>query len=275
MQTKNFYVFTGKGGVGKTTLSVAFAKYLQDHGKKVLHISFKNQALDEQSFESNEAEEICKELGINHLNLDLSVSAVEYMGKKLGSKTIASWIAKAPFFRALINMIPGFNYLIYLGKIFEMIHNSNDDLICILDSPSSGHALTMMEATQNFRDIFQSGLVFEDTNKMLNLLYKPGFTQICILAIPTEMAIHEAFELKEDIDKLGKIETKVFSNNSYQKYQQSIEEKGPEFLQNKLKQEIKVLGEYRDQLSADIPHSIHSNRHEILSEIVPLMKNLV
>lgn len=275
MQTKNFYVFTGKGGVGKTLLSVAFAKYLTEQNLKVLHVSFKNQALDDNTFDSNEAEVFCKENKIDHLNLDLYDSAVEYMGKKLGSKTIASWIAKAPFFRALVNMIPGFNYLIYLGKIFELIHESNNSLVCVLDSPSSGHALTMMESTQNFRDIFQSGLVFEDTNKMLNLMHQKNFTQINIISIPTEMAIHEAFELKQDLEKHGDIDIKVFSNNSYVKYSEDITESGPDFLKQKLSQEQNVLNEYKNQIVADIPHSLQKSRQEILNEIVPLMKNLV
>ena len=32
---KRLYIFTGKGGVGKTTLSFSFAKYLKEQGKKL------------------------------------------------------------------------------------------------------------------------------------------------------------------------------------------------------------------------------------------------
>ncbi|MDA9793189.1 hypothetical protein N9B72_01265, partial [Bacteriovoracaceae bacterium] len=248
---------------------------LHEQGKRVLHVSFKNQTINDSSFSSSEDEEICIKNNVPYLSLDLTKASVEYMGRKLGSKTIAGWITKAPFFKALVNMIPGFNYLIYLGKVFELIKASNNELICVLDSPSSGHALTMMESTQNFRDIFQSGIIFDDTNKMLKLMYQPGFTQMTILTTPTEMAIHEAFELKDDLAKLGTIDTKVFSNNSYALYQDDIEAHGPEFLKEKLSQEIEVLSEYKDQLSADIPHCLATNQAEILSEIVPLMKSLV
>ena len=35
MNTYRFYIFTGKGGVGKTTAAMAFTKHLQNNSKKV------------------------------------------------------------------------------------------------------------------------------------------------------------------------------------------------------------------------------------------------
>lgn len=275
MSFKNLYVFTGKGGVGKTTLSIAFAKYLQEQGQQVIHCSFKNQALDSNTYQSEQAHDICKKHNIPSMSLDLEDASTEYMRKKLGSKMIASWISKTPFFRALINMIPGFNYLIYLGKIFEMIIDSGEKLICVLDSPSSGHALTMLESTQNFRDIFQSGIVFDDTKKMLGLLYRPGFTQINILTLPHPMSIHESLELKEGILKLGNIEQKIFCNNSLLELEEDIQKDGPDFLKDKLETQKMVLKEFEAQIAGSIPKSISDNPKKVLEEIVPSMKNLV
>jgi GTPase SAR1 family protein len=169
---KRLYIFTGKGGVGKTTLSFSFTKYLQDihHNntetkhKKVKYIYFKTSSLSDKETTLDPMIAEAETLGIQTIGLDLLESAEIYVGKKLKSLTLGKWIVKTPFFKAIVNMIPGFNYLIYLGQILEIL-NDNKDLTLILDSPSSGHALTMLESTHNFRDIFESGIIFDDTNE--------------------------------------------------------------------------------------------------------------
>jgi anion-transporting ArsA/GET3 family ATPase len=272
---RNLYIFTGKGGVGKTTLSIAFAKHLSSLGNDVLHISFKNQSLDDSTFLSTEAINLCEKAGVKGSNLELKEAAKQYMGKKLGSKMIANWIANTAFFKSLVNMLPGFNYLIYMGKILEMIHESGNKLIIVLDSPSSGHALTMIESTKNFKDIFQKGIIFDDTNKMLSLLNDPEFTQVNILTLPTEMAIHEAIDLHKDLSNLCSGSIKIFSNNTLNHFAPEILEKGPEFLKNKYKLEKKVLDEHQEKITFDIPQSLETSFENIIKEVVPLMKNLV
>src|SRR5690606_32382499 len=152
------------------TLAKAFTRYLQEQKINATYLTFATSSLGDVSG-NNSFEEVD---GIKHLALDLEKSAQGYIEKKLGSKMVASWIVKTPFFRALVNMIPGFNYLIYLGQTLEMAE-ADESLVFVLDSPASGHALTMIEATSNFGQIFGSGLVFEDTNKMLSRLNDPDY----------------------------------------------------------------------------------------------------
>jgi len=42
---KNFYIFTGKGGVGKTTAALLFAQYLHEQKNDVLYVSLSQQKL--------------------------------------------------------------------------------------------------------------------------------------------------------------------------------------------------------------------------------------
>ena len=104
MSTKRFYIFTGKGGVGKTTLSLAFTKKLKEQGVKVKLAYFKTTKLEESTIHYQEVQKKAQDLDIEPLGLDLLESAQAYIQKKLGSKTIASWVIKTPFFKSLINM---------------------------------------------------------------------------------------------------------------------------------------------------------------------------
>ncbi len=273
-QLKRFYIFTGKGGVGKTTLSLAFVKHLSDQNKKAKYAYFQTSSIGDTPTRSEAIVDEAQSLGIDCLPLNLNQSAEIYIGKKLKSQTLGKWVIKTPFFKALINMIPGFNYLIYLGQILELL-NEDPSLIIVLDSPSSGHALTMLEATHNFRDIFQAGIVFEDTKKMIDLLYKENFMKLNIVALPAQMAINESIELEAKLQAIQKIETSLIVNNTYKDINNIEGAALPDFLREKIENEKELCKKHEKQIDITIAHSIESTSQSLINSIVPSMKNLV
>jgi anion-transporting ArsA/GET3 family ATPase len=273
-QYKKLYIFTGKGGVGKTTLAFSFAKSLQLKNKKVKYVYFKTGSLGENTKTEEQGEELAKQMQVDCIALELEECSRGYISKKMKSETIGKWVVKTPFFRALINMIPGFNYLIYLGRVLEYIH-SDPELIVIMDSPSSGHALTMLEATHNFSEIFQSGIVFDDTKRMIDLMFGKNFLQVNIITLPTLMSVHESLDLDASLQKITPIQSKIICNNSYHGMQGISESELPEFLHDKINNEQQVLSEFSQQISAFIPHCPSINTVQIVKDLVPSMDKLV
>jgi anion-transporting ArsA/GET3 family ATPase len=269
------YLFTGKGGVGKTATALSFTKYLNEQGKNALYVYFKSSSFSEdESYDQSEA--LTDELDIPSMGLELDECAEHYIARKLNSRIIAKGVVHAPFFRALINMIPGFNYLIYLGQILQYINDAEEkgeEITIVVDSPSSGHAMTMLEATHNFQKIFQSGIIFEDTKKMLELFYKPGFCAINIITIPTQLAVSEALELEREINQTSQIQTRIFANNSYSKINGLEEAQAPDFILKKLDIESETLKQY--PMKAVLPHSLQTSTANVVKELVPCMKDLV
>ena len=97
-------------------------------------------------------------------------SAETYIAKKLSSEMVAGWIMKTPFFKSLFNMIPGLGMMILLGHIIEKLQN-DPDLHIVMDSPSSGHAITMFESSHNFKEMFGKGMIVDDINRMHQFIY--------------------------------------------------------------------------------------------------------
>lgn len=273
-QLKRLYIFTGKGGVGKTTLSFAFCEHLRQQGYKVAYLYFKTGSISENQKELDQGQKLGKQLGIDSLGLDLKQCAQEYISRKMKSATIGKWTVRTPFFKALLNMIPGFSYLIYLGRALEYL-KEDPKLIIVLDSPSSGHALTMLQATHNFREVFQSGLVFDDAQKMIDMMFKPGFMKVNIITLPTLMAVHEGLELQRDLKQIDDINTDVFCNNSYHNLEGVETSELPPFLRQKIENEYQVASEYKADISAFIDHSMSLSPEQVIKDIVPSMKNLV
>lgn len=263
------YIFTGKGGVGKTTLAKAFTRYLNSKQINAIYLTFNSTSLSDENTH-NEIEEID---GIKELSLDLEKSAKGYIEKKLGSKMVASWIIKTPFFRALINMIPGFNYLIYLGQTLEMAE-ADKSLVFVLDSPASGHALTMIEATSNFGQIFGKGLIFEDTHKMLSRLNDPEYAKVIIAALPAQMSWQESLELQSSLKERTPIKSQIALNNCLSPLFAGDQDL-VQNLQEKLNFEERLLQEHKDQIQAVIPHSLHHTDSEIQRDLLGSLSSLL
>jgi len=256
---ERFLVFTGKGGVGKTTLAMSMACYLKEQGKEVLYVSF----------EEPEYAEIFTKLGIKKKILEVTSSAEGYVGKKLGSKTLAKWVCETKFFKSLLSMLPGFSYVILLGNILELLHN-DENLHIVLDSPSSGHAITMFESCYNFKEVFKSGLIVDDINKMLEYIHQGSILKVFIAALPTEMAIQESMELHGSLKAMGIENIDIVINNSLAHMNELGQAQGlPVSLKAKIELEKNVI-ENSSQISQKvIPHSLESGNIQVICDLKP------
>ncbi|MDD0854191.1 ArsA-related P-loop ATPase [Halobacteriovorax sp. GB3] len=252
------YIFTGKGGVGKTTLAEAMTLHLHQQGKKVFY----------SDFDQAQNRETLKKLNIPTLDLNIEDSALEYIARKLNSKTIASWIMKTPFFSSLFKMVPGLANMILLGHMIDLLE-SDPDLTIVLDSPSSGHALTMLESPFNFKDMFGSGLIVEDIMRMERFIAGDNNFSISILSLPSLMAVTEAVELQKSIQSLGFKDTNVIANDIYSLSQEIIENKDelPEFMLTKLQLEQEVSATLKETKKLELPHYFNNNSSEVVKEI--------
>ena len=248
------YIITGKGGVGKTSLSLALAKKLKEDGNKALY----------NSFDQEDQSALCKELNIPSLHLELEKSAEIYMGKKLGSEMVASWIMKTPFFKSLFNMIPGLGHMILLGHVIDLLED-DPTLTIVLDSPSSGHAMTMFESSHNFKEIFGSGLLVEDINRMHRFIYGENSLKNYIVSLPTKMALNESKEVKDHLQELNFKNTEVLINDCLSPLLSSKEDL-PDFLEIKNQLEKEVIEEYKEVAEKKIPHSLGDDFQNVISD---------
>jgi anion-transporting ArsA/GET3 family ATPase len=267
---RRLYIFTGKGGVGKTTLAKAFTRYLVAHDLEAAYVTFRNQSLGEHHTGTSDV----TASGVREISLDLEDSARGYIEKKLGTKLVASWIVKTPFFRALVNMMPGFSYLIFLGKMLQL---GADDprLILVLDAPASGHALTMIESTSNFQQIFESGLIFEDTMKMLGRLNDPEYTKIHVVSLPSLMSWQEAQELRAGLVQRTPVPVEITVNNClYPLLEASLDEL-PSGLREKALNERKLVTDHRAEMRCVLPHSLGRDAAAIEGDLLGAFPNLI
>ena len=261
---KRLFIVTGKGGVGKTTLAMSVAKYLKEEdGREVLYNSF-DQPLQES---------LLKELDIPSFKLCMDTSAKEYIGKKLHSETVAGWIMKTPFFSSLFNMLPGLGHMILLGHIINKLEE-NPKLTIVIDSPSSGHAITMFESPLNFRDMFRSGLIVNDIDRMEDFLFKQDHLQVIIAALPTLMATQEASDLAQEL-KERNVRNPIFILNDLLTLNGAVQSSPKDELPDFIKSKCDLENEVKTTLSNEwysIPHFSESQNKALVLEITKYFK---
>lgn len=259
------YIFTGKGGVGKTTLAMAFTKYLQKAGVNVKYNCFHQHP--------EKALEAAIELPTIEINIDKSAEI--YIGRKLNSTTIASWIMKTHFFKSLFQMIPGLGHMILFGHLIDEMEK-DPSLVIVLDSPSSGHALTMFESTSNFKTIFKSGLVVKDIDRMQNFLSGANNLKTHVVTLATELSLSEALDLKNELDNNlpdTEAHTDLLVNDSFKKFFElnNIDEKDlPPFLIQKIELEKNIVSQY-----FTLPHINHGDTPKVVMDLSMMMEGLV
>jgi anion-transporting ArsA/GET3 family ATPase len=265
MNLKKLYIVTGKGGVGKTVTALALAALLQEKtNKKVVYNCF-----DEVS---NKV--VTKSLGLKTLDLPLIDSTIEYVSRKLGSETIAKWIVKAPFFKALFNIVPSLGNMITLGHLIDKL-KKDDDLIIVLDAPSSGHILTVLESPKNFEAIFKTGRLIDDIHGMIDFLTKENTAETWVMNIPTELAITEGEELRQKLEDFGLKNIRPVLNNSLLNTEYGKVNDLPEFLARKLANEKDVIENNQHRFNHIIPMFIENSPVELVKSIKNNIKGMI
>lgn len=181
----------GKGGVGKSTIAKAFARQERPHSC-LIHLS----PTDHSENITPTHEPILNIDRVPEVTLDPFLAFKEYLGLKFKSQRVADWFTHNKLIEYLATAAPGIPEVVLLGKIW---HEREHYASLTVDCPSSGHSLTLFQSLNNWMNLFGGSLVEKDAQKMLDTFGNPETCQHVIVAIPEEMAMIEALELRKSL----------------------------------------------------------------------------
>ncbi|MBI1861200.1 MAG: hypothetical protein HYR96_09815 [Deltaproteobacteria bacterium] len=176
---------TGKGGVGKTTLSLALATAALRQGAKVAIVSLNPFA--------SEPPPPC----IPFYSLEPEGCFREYALKILRFERLYTSIFDNKVLRTFIRAAPGLSDTVIGGKIWELVDSRVHDLL-IVDLPSSGHAVSFFRSPRGVSHMFKHGFVHEKAER-INTLFTSPEARIDLVVTPTEFSVTEALELRTSL----------------------------------------------------------------------------
>lgn len=192
----------GKGGVGKTTTSIALALAAARAGKRILLAEVGDSDAIGRLFQGPILTEHPRELEPNIFGARINPRAEleAYVRTHVSPTFIANKIIRSRLFDYLFEAAPGLKEVMSLGRLWrwetnaDNIPNAAFDLI-IVDAPATGHALSLLRLPDILIDMIRIGPVAHQIQNLKRLLKNFQKTRLVLVTLPEELPINETVEL--------------------------------------------------------------------------------
>ena len=202
--------FTGKGGVGKSTITAAMALLAAEHGKRVLVIEVDAKGNITDRFESRPAGFTPREVhrGVFAMSMDTEASLREYLKLNLKVPVIGRLGPLARVLDFVATAAPGVKEVLTIGKVCwevrEALEGRADWDLVLVDAAATGHVVSQLGAPDAIRELVAVGPVRSQTEWMTDILDDPALTALNVVATPEEMPVEETIDLvgraREELD---------------------------------------------------------------------------
>ncbi len=204
---QSFHFITGKGGVGKTTISMLLGIcFSQRDQKKTLICELDQKEEICRYFRQKESKGDIRECAhlLSTVNISFDQALAEYGVMKLKFKSIYHLFFDHPLVKALIALVPGVEDLVLLGKAFNHHRevDSKQQKIwqkVILDAPASGHADTLLELPRVIKDAVPYGNLHQEAQEMWDLIHQPKQTKIHLVCLLEALPVQELIEFNHKL----------------------------------------------------------------------------
>jgi anion-transporting ArsA/GET3 family ATPase len=193
--------FTGKGGVGKSTVSAAMSLLAAQLGRRVLLVSADGRGDIAAFFEKRSVgfrpEPVFP--GLSAMAMDTEASLQEYLRLNLRVPIPGRVGPLAKVFDFVATAAPGVKEILTIGKICWEVRESLErragwDLV-VVDAAATGHIVAQLGAPQAIDELVAVGPIKTQTGWMTDLLSDPRVTALNVVTTPEEMPVHETIEL--------------------------------------------------------------------------------
>jgi anion-transporting ArsA/GET3 family ATPase len=212
---------TGKGGVGKTTLSAALGLVAAERGLRTIVVELGDQARLPAMFGVTAPQTGAETMlgrGLWSISIDPDQALLEWL-QQLGGRVSGRVLASSSTFQYFAAAAPGAKELISMVKIWELTQGrrwqrraGGYDLV-VIDAPATGHALGLLHSPQTFGAIARVGPIAGQSQRVRELLQDPARSGYVAVALPTDMAVTETIELEEGLQsRIGRTLDAVLLN---------------------------------------------------------------
>lgn len=229
---KRFLFVAGKGGVGRTTVSVALALAAAAEGRRVLLAGAPGKDRIGKLLGLGHAlgtERVTAASGLDALHLDASAALAEYGRLVLRSAALYRALFQNPLVASFLRGTPGLDAWAVLGKAawHALDEEGEDDGgdpagagaagspspgsrsrralrydLVILDGPATGHALDMLRVPRVIQDASPPGLLRREAERAWGLLTDPDQAGVVLVTLPEDMPVDETIELHLALQEL-------------------------------------------------------------------------
>jgi anion-transporting ArsA/GET3 family ATPase len=208
-------VVAGKGGVGKTTVSAAFARAAAGAGLDVLLVAleatgalpallgqpqrFDYEESDVEPLDAGTTTPAGGRLRVRVITPDDAL--LEYLDDH-GMRRISKRLVSSGALDVVSTAIPGIREILVLGKVKQLERSRAADLV-VIDAPAAGHAVSLLTSAGGLVDAARGGPVRVQAQDVVELLTDPERCQVMLVTLAEETPVNEltetAYRLEDEV----------------------------------------------------------------------------
>ena len=198
---RRFLFITGKGGVGKTTVTAALARSLAARGLRVLVTVCGAKERLSTLLAAPPLTSSIGELSPNIWGVRLvsEVALREYGTMKLKNRVLVDAIFDSKYVAGFLSGTPGMKEWSLLGKAW--FHATEEEGgrprfdVVLFDAPATGHGLDMLRVPKVIVEIAPPGVLRSDAERAWEMFRDPARSGVVVVTLPEEMPTNESLEL--------------------------------------------------------------------------------
>jgi anion-transporting ArsA/GET3 family ATPase len=223
---RRLLIVAGKGGVGKTTIACALGLLASQLGKRTLLVEVDGAGrgaylLGVKPGEIGKARPAREALSV--MSLDGSAALAEYLELVVPVKRVLQAVFSSRIYQYFVAAAPGLKELMTIGKIWYEAERLDDATgercwdIVVVDAPATGHSMQYLGMPHAAHEVFRSGLVGRESQRLIDLLTDPERTAVNLVTTAEEMPVNETLEMYQRIrDELHMPLGWLFVNRTHQ-----------------------------------------------------------
>jgi anion-transporting ArsA/GET3 family ATPase len=207
LASRKLLFVTGKGGVGKSTLSAALGLVLARSGKRVLLLELDPRESLYQLLDVDPSGgaivQVLPNLYLQNLKPRSVLDAV--IREQIGIELLWRRVLASPVYRHFSEGAPGLTELAVLGHVFRVISGHAEegtppiDLV-VLDAPATGHSLSLLAAPRLVSDVIHDGPFGRMARELADFVGDASKCGVIVATQAEEMPVQEAIELIEALE---------------------------------------------------------------------------
>jgi len=194
--TRPVQFFTGKGGVGKSTVLGALATVAARNGKKPLIVELGAHTSSSHLFGGPEVGYDPSEVaaGVFATRVQFEPALVDYITSRLKLRLVATLVTRNKSLRRLFMAAPGVDEIVTLHRVAQLARDDRWDPI-LVDLESTGHALMFFDLPSVLEVFLKDGPLRQVLDSATDLVRDESRCAIHIVTVPEPLAVNETVQL--------------------------------------------------------------------------------
>ena len=202
-------LFTGKGGVGKSSVVAALALEAAARGLRPLIVELGHRASMQGVFGSNGIGYEPSPLGhgVSAMNMDFQRALIDYLTEHVKVRAISRAIVDNRALRGFFDAAPAVPEIVTLNRLRQLLDARLDGSSryhpILVDLDATGHALMLLELPSVLDGLIGTGPLRRLLASLSSMIKDPELTRLHIVTLPGELPAQETIELHAKLVQQG------------------------------------------------------------------------